>query len=285
MVMEGSPLLSLPDGLRITGIQEEAPVLTISVASTRPCSCCPVCAHSSSAVHGHYTRTVRDVPCGGRRIVLRLAVRKFFCRNPDCRRKIFAERLSTFVEPWAQMTVRLNRVLQMIGLATSGSLGARLAEHLGIHVSWMTIVRRIMALPTPPTGKVTLLGIDDWSFRRGRKFGTILVDLTTHTIVDLLPERNAETAAAWMGLHPEIEVVSRDRGEEYAAAARLGAPQAKQVADRFHLCQNVTEVVEEILARSRADMRKAAASFSKQPAGGDEEPTPSFDERHSDPGP
>ena len=233
--MEGSSLLSLPEGLYITHIQEEATMCTISVVSTSECSCCPLCAHVSSAVHSRYIRTVRDVPCGGRKVILRLTVRKFFCRNPTCSRKIFAERLSTLVERWAQMTARLNRVLQMIGLATSGSLGARLAAHLGISVSWMTIVRRIMALPTSPAGAVAILGIDDWSFRRRRKFGTILVELTTHTIIDLLPDRNAETAAAWMGLHPEIEVVSRDRGEDYAAAARAGAPQSVQCADRFHL--------------------------------------------------
>lgn len=284
-MMERLSLLSLPEGLSITHIQEEATTLTISVASTHPCSCCPVCAHTSSAVHSHYHRTVRDVPCGGRRVILQLAVRKFFCRNPDCSRKIFAERLSTFVEPWAQMTERLNHVLQMIGLATSGSLGARLAAHLGISVSWMTILRRIMGILTPAAGAVAMLGIDDWSFRRGRTFGTILVDITTHTIIDLLPDRNAETAAAWMSKHPEIEVISRDRGEEYAAAARAGAPQASQVADRFHLCQNVTDVVEEILARCRADMRKASASFSEQQAGGGKEQAQSFDEGHPNPDP
>lgn len=127
--MEGSSLLSLPEGLCITHIQEEAATCTIAVVSTSECSCCPLCAHTSSAVHSRYLRTIRDVPCGGRQVLLRLMVRKFFCRNPNCSRKIFSERLSSFVEPWAQMTARLNRVLQMIGLATSGSLGARLAAH------------------------------------------------------------------------------------------------------------------------------------------------------------
>ena len=114
-----------------------------------------------------------------------------------------------------------------------------------------------MALAPCVTPQVSCLGIDDWSFRRGRRFGTILVDLTTHTILDLLPDRDAETAAAWLRKHPEIDVVSRDRGEDYAAAARLGAPQATQCADRFHLAQNLTKVVEEILARCRSELRKA----------------------------
>ncbi|GHO48539.1 hypothetical protein KSX_67020 [Ktedonospora formicarum] len=100
---------------------------------------------------------------------MRLAVRKFFCRNSACQRKIFTERLPTFVEPWAQMTLRLIAAIQAIGLSTSGRLGARLAAHLGISTSWMTLVRRIMDLPTPSAGLVTALGIDDFSFRRGRR--------------------------------------------------------------------------------------------------------------------
>lgn len=156
------------------------------------------------------------------------------------------------------MTNRLRKWIEVIGYATSGEVGARLAEHLGVSTSPTTILRRLMALPLPPVVTVSVLGIDDWSFRRGRKFGTILVDLTTHAIIDLLPDREAESAAAWMRLHPEIQVVSRDRGEDYATAARDGAPQAVQCADRFHLAKNLTEIVEEILARCRAEIRQAS---------------------------
>jgi transposase len=231
--------------------------LAITVASVRASSCCPLCAQASSQIHSQYQRTLRDVPSGGRKVVLHLSVRKFFCRNPACARKIFTERLPAFVEPWARVTIRLFEEVQAIGLATSGELGTRLADRIGIHASPTTILRRIMALPSLPSPQVAYLGIDDWSLRRGRKFGTILVDLTSHKILDLLPDRDAQTAAAWMKKHPEIELVSRDRGEEYAAAARLGAPQAIQCADRFHLAQNLTEIVEVILASCRAEIRQA----------------------------
>jgi len=157
------------------------------------------------------------VSCGGRKVVLHLFVRKFFCRNQDCARKIFTERLLPFVQPWAQVTTRLFEAVQAIGLATSGELATRLADRIGIHSSPTTTLRRLMALTSPSSSQVSLLGIDDWSFRRGRKFGTILVDLATHHILDLLPDRTEETAAAWMRKHPEIEVVSRDRGGEYAS--------------------------------------------------------------------
>jgi transposase len=114
-------------------------------------------------------------------------------------------------------------------------LGARLADRLGMETSWMTIIRRLMALPDEPVEQVVELGIDDFAFRRGQKYGTILVDMVSHKVIDLLPDRTSVTAAAWMARHPEIALVSRDRGGEYASAAREGAPQAIQCADRFHL--------------------------------------------------
>lgn len=154
------------------------------------------------------------------------------------------------------MTARLFEAVQAIGLATSGELGTRLADRIGMYTSPTTILRRIMALASPSSLQVSLLGIDDWSFRRGRTFGTILVDLTSHSVLDLLPDRTAETAAGWMRKHPEIEVVSRDRGGDYASAAALGAPQAVQCADRFHVLKNLRERLEGLLARHLAAKRK-----------------------------
>ncbi len=260
--MEGLPLLSLPEGLYIMQIQEEATAFTISVISTRPCSYCPLCAGASSSVHSHYSRTVRDVPCGGHNVRLHLAVRKFFCRNPDCQRKIFTERLPDFVEPWAQMTPRLVAAIQAIGLATSGSLGARLAARLGIVTSWMTILRRIMALPTPAPGAVTALGIDDFSFKRGRKFGTILVDLDLHRVIDVLAERSSQSSADWMREHPEITYVSRDRGKDYSQGASEGAPQATQISDRFHLMQNFVKAVEAEVERCYKHIHQAHVALT-----------------------
>ena len=219
VMMERTPFLPLPEGMFIEQIETSKTDLVVSVISTHPTSCCPLCTEPSSAVHSSYQRSVRDLPCGGRNIRLRLTVRKFFCRTPDCKRKIFTERLSPFVEPWAKVTNRLCEAIQAIGLSTSGSLGARLAARLGIASSWMTVLRRIMDLPTPAAGSVVALGIDDFSFRRGRKFGTILVNLEKHQVIDLLDERSSKTAADWMRCHPEIDYVSRDRGKDYTQGA------------------------------------------------------------------
>lgn len=256
VLIEVSSLFSLPEGLRIEWLESQDALLSVGVVSLLPSSCCPLCAQESSQVHSLYQRTLRDIPCGGRKVVLHLSVRKFFCRNSSCPRQIFTERLPCFVEPWAQVTRRLFEAVQAIGLATGGEWGTRLADRLSFQTKPSTLLRRIMALPALSSPQVSLLGIDDWSFRRGRKFGTILVDLTSRKILDLLPDRTAETAAAWMSKHPEIEVVSRDRGGESASAAVTGAPQAIQCADRFHILKNLGEVLEGLLARHLATKRQ-----------------------------
>ena len=161
-----------------------------------------------------------------------LHVRKCFCTHRECPRKIFVERLTAFLQPWARLTTRLGQQREAIGLASCGRLGARLSSRLRIETSRTSILRRVMKLATETTDKVEHLGVDDFSFRRGRTFGTVVVDLQRHQILDLLPDRQKDTAAAWMKRHPEITHVSRDRGKDYAAAAKEGAPQAIQVADR-----------------------------------------------------
>lgn len=261
--MERTPLLPLPEGMLIDQIQITDNGLLISVVATHPTACCPLCSESSSSIQSHYRRVLRDVPCGGRRVQLCLTVRKFYCRNPLCERKVFSERLAQFAEPWARMTIRLCQQLASIGSATCGKGGTRLAARLGMQTTRQTILRRIMELPNVATGSVLYLGIDDFSFRRGQWFGTILVNLESHRVIDLLPDRQAETAARWMHHHPDLPVVSRDRGGEYASAVRQGAPQAIEIADRFHICKNLTEATQLLLARCQAEL--LAASTTQEP--------------------
>jgi len=254
--MEGTKLLSLPEGMVIEQIQLTENGLVIALVATHPTSCCPLCSEPSSSVHCHYRRVLRDAPCAGRQVQLLLTVRKFYCRNPFCERKVFAERLPAFVEPWARMTIRHCQQITSIGLATCGKGGARLAARLGIHTTRQTILRRIMDLPDLSPGSILYLGIDDFSFRRGCRFGTILVNLESRRVVDLLSDRKAETSAAWMRQHPDLMAVSRDRGGDYASAAAAGAPQALECADRFHLLKNLGEALEDVLARHLSAARK-----------------------------
>ncbi|HEV2662601.1 MAG TPA: ISL3 family transposase [Ktedonobacteraceae bacterium] len=265
--MVGTSLFSLLDGMVIDQIQVQDSGLLITVSATEPTARCPLCGETSASIHSHYSRMLGDLPCAGRAVYLALTVRKFYCRNPLCLRKVFAERLAPLARPWARMTIRLHEALQAIGLFTCGKSGARLATRLGMPTSRDTILRRIMALPERLSGSILYLGIDDFSFRRGQWFGTLLIDLESHRPVDLLPDRLAESSARWMQHHPEIQVVSRDRGAEYASAASQGAPQALQCADRFHVVKNLTEATQLLLARCQteiADANKAAPSDQSQ---------------------
>jgi hypothetical protein len=161
-----SCLFSLPEGLQVERIELQGNLLALAIVSALPSSCCPLCSHASSQVHSWYQRTLRDVPCAGRQVVVHLSVRKFFCRHPECARTIFTERLPTFVEPWAQVTRRLFEAVQAVGFATGGELGTRLADRIGIHRSPTTLLRRLMALSSPSSCQVSLLGRDDWSGSR-----------------------------------------------------------------------------------------------------------------------
>jgi transposase len=254
--MFSSPFLPLPAGLEIATTTMRDDLLVVQVVSTKVRSRCPLCFCPAERRHSQYTRVVADLPCAGFRVQLILHVRRFFCDNANCIRKIFTERLPAFVLPWARLTVRLCEALQSLGLATCGELGTRLAARLAMQTSPTTILRRLMILPVDPVKSVTQLGIDDFALLRGRNYGTVLVDLQRHQVIDLLPDRKAETAKVWIQKHPEIKVVSRDRAGDYATAARQGAPQAIEAADRFHLIKNLAEAVEKALVPCRAELQK-----------------------------
>ena len=185
-----------------------------------------MCGQPSDQIHSRYLRVVADVPCGNRPVSLHLEVRKFFCRNTSCPRKIFTERLPELLQPSARMTNRLHSALQAIGLATGGEVSARLAPKLGIQAAPTTFLRCQRAVPSSPIPEVRVVGVNDWAYKRGKTYGTILVDLERHRVIDLLPDRNGDSVKVWFQGHPEIEVISRDRASTYADAAKQGAPQA-----------------------------------------------------------
>ena len=249
--MEGSPFLPLPEGMVIEQVQITETQLTVIVISTRPEAACPGCGHPSEHVHSHYQRTVNDVPCGGRSIVLRLCVRKFFCRDATCPRKVFAERLPDLVQPWARVSNRLLEELKAIGLAASAEVSERLTPRLGMKVKAPTLLRYLRTLPPPAKTNVTVLGIDDFALRRGETYATILINIETGKPLDLLPDRTAEAVMPWLEKHQEIEIVSRDRASAYADAVKRALPHAVQVADRYHLVQNLREHLQRFLDRKR----------------------------------
>jgi transposase len=242
-------LLRAPEGSCLVRACLDVQNLTVHLATTAPTAACPLCGYDTPRVHSRYTRRLDDLPCLGRCVRLQVAVRRFACPRPDCPRRIFTERLPGFAAPWARTTDRLRQTQTDIGSSLGGEAGARLAARTSITTSPDTLLRRVKRLKNKPTGPPRVVGIDDWAWRKGQCYGTIVVDLERGDVIDLLPDRDADTVAAWFKAHPGIEVVSRDRSATYAEAATEGASQAMQVADRWHLLENLREAVERVLGR------------------------------------
>jgi transposase len=251
-------LLPPTRGISLTEVSVEDASVGLRLTATVPTAACPDCAVPSSSVHSRYQRRLTDLPWGTRAVHIQLIVRKFFCRNRTCARRIFTERLPDFAAPYARKTMRLVNALRALGTALGGQAGARLAACLRIAISAATLLRLVRAAPAPPPSTLHAVGIDEWAWRRGHRYGTILVDLETHRVVDLLPDRSAASVAAWLARHPTIQVVSRDRSDLYADGIRRGAPAAVQVVDRFHLVQNLRQALEAILLDHRPALQDAA---------------------------
>ena len=206
----------------------------------------------STRVHSGYTRHPQDFTIQEKRVRLHLNVRRFFCPNPDCPRTTFAEQVPDFLLRYARRSNRVTERWLEIALSSGFDGVARLCKKLGFLTSGDTLLRIARRLILPERSTPRVLGIDDWAWRKGIRYGTILVDLETHQVVDLLPDREADRVVDWLQHHPGIGVISRDRGTIYAQAATRGAPDAIQVADRWHLLENLTDAVEQVLGQHRA---------------------------------
>lgn len=248
-------LLPYLAGLRVEQILVKGQTVWLDASVLAPDAPCPGCGAKSGRVHSRYERYVSDPAIGGQETLIRLRVRRFFCNNSECARTTFAEQPPGVTVPYARRTPMLRGMLEKIALALGGRPGARLTRQLAIEVSRTTLLRLIRALPVPEPGTLSAVGIDDFAFRKAHNYGSIVVDMHTHRPVDLLPDRLAGTFADWLRAHPGAEVICRDRASGYAESARLGAPRAIQVADRFHLLYNLTDAVDRVVRVHRTCLR------------------------------
>jgi len=248
-----SVLLPHLAGLAVEGFTVAGGRVFVRARPAAPQAPCPDCGVLSGKRHDGYERSLRDLPAWGRPVVIRLRVRVLECVNPGCARKTFAEQAGGVTSPWARATPMLAEALAAVGSVLAGRAGSALAGKLGMPASRWQMLRLVLGLPEQELAAAPrALGIDDFAFKRGRAYGTVLVDMETGKIIDVLPDRETQTVRKWLDDHPGAAVICRDRGTGYGSACRQGAPDAIQVADRWHLLHNLGDAARKAVAAALA---------------------------------
>ena len=265
MVYSGFRSLS-PAGLLINNVEIGPDRIFITAQCRAVAGTCPDCGHQSDQVHSRYERRLLDLPSHGRAVQMCVAVRRFRCAEPSCQRRIFAEPLGEAVAGRsARRTSRLEAIVYHLGVALGGRPAAALARRLMLPVSKDTLLRVVRRRAARDRSPLHVIGIDDWAWKRGQRYGSIICDLERRRIVDLLPDREPATVEGWLSCHPEVRVISRDRGGGYGQAATRAAPHAVQVADRWHLMENASTAFLEAVRRSMRPIRMALGSTTIDP--------------------
>jgi transposase len=258
MGMAAHPLLPDPECLTLDCLSIRDGSIVFAVRTTRDSVCCLLCGCRSNRVHSHYRRRLLDLPWQGNGVCIEITARRFFCDNRACLRRVFTEPIPRVAARYARKTARLADALQELTLLVGGEAAARIAAAFGLVVSPDALLNALKKACSPSYLTPRVLGVDDFAFRRGRRYGTILVDLERRCPIDLLPDREPDTLVAWLQAHPGIEIISRDRGGAYIEGATRGAPDAVQVADRFHLVKNLGDALERFLLKHYPTVRQVA---------------------------
>ncbi len=252
-------------GFRLLSCHREAKRLVLICERVTRSARCPVCGTSAYRIHSRYQRTVWDLSVQNVQVLLHLHVRKFYCDHPGCQRRIFTERLPQITSPHGRFTFDLREFLGQLGREQGGASGARSATLQGLQVTARAVLRFMQALPLPPTAPPQIIGLDEWAWKRGQRYGAIVVDLERNKPIALLADRSQEVVAGWLKRYPTIQIVARDRSKEFAAAITAALPQAKHVADRWHLAKNLTEHLDKVVSARWKQLTKASSQAQTPP--------------------
>ena len=252
------PILPVTTGIQLIQLCTQGNDVVAVMTTTPYAARCPQCNQLSRHVHSHYVRRLTELPWGRVVVRIELHTRRFFCRTLGCLRWVFTERIPGLTAPYGRRTHALTETLHLVALAAGGEGGSRLADALRMGTSPDTLLRLLRRGGLPARTSPRVIGVDDWAYRKGKRYGTLVIDLESHRPINLLPDRTAESWAAWLQDHPSVEIVSRDRGDIYAHGTTLGAPHARQVADRWHLHHNLVEAVQRVVERHHGQLRTIA---------------------------
>lgn len=240
-----------PAELDIAAVDQGTNEITMKVYSRTKSGKCPKCGCESFKMHGTYERKVQDLPILGKRTYLLINAYEYQCDNPECKTTTFAESIHGFLSYYSRMTDRLEDFISVLALETSCEACARIMNSLNVKVSGDTVIRLLVkhysAQESPVCGNA--IGIDDFAFKKRSTYGTIIVDEATHKPVAVLDGRDGETLKEWLAQNKHVTTVTRDRASAYAKAVEEILPDCMQIADRFHLHQNLLEAVNKILGR------------------------------------
>ena len=254
---DGISEIYLSSGLLVQNIEQSGGMLYVYATSSSEEGTCPYCGQKSKKVHSRYVRVIHDLSILGYGAVIHLGVRKFFCQNHECAKTTFAEQPGTEVFRYRRRTCRCEVAVARHGISASSNSASRLLSLLGIPVSSSTVLRDLHRMHPSSYEDVREVGVDDWAWRKGVTYGSIVIDLKEGWPIDLLGDRDTDSFREWMQGHVQVGLVSRDRSTDYSSAIAALDRTVTEVADKFHRVKNIYDRFGKLIAEHYDDYRRA----------------------------